>query len=187
MHDLVPKFNMWGHRELALRCVILFYGGWRIANAKMTVGQIGFDTDIGTGVHTQRLKSDNALRQRKREQESKRPWGMQRSSTTSRLCTSSSGPDEVLIPQWRDYKVNELIKRVAAECSWGTGKWCINGLRHGCSREGMALVEDEPSVEEVQKRLVVKSTAKRVGHTYDKSQIHNQQSGKKTKSTAKRQ
>ena len=87
-----------------------------------------------------------------------------------KTLTEGRKPDEKLFSGWNDKKASDIIKTFAKENGWGEGKWVMNSLRHGSSREAFAVLTDEPTVIEIEKTRTTRKVMKRMGHTNPISQ-----------------
>ena len=176
LHKMVPLLIEWNEMMYAASFVMIFYGGFRKKRAiSLKKKDIREGTNIGTVIVSARMKSATALK-------ASSP-GMignvkEVNNLTPLLRQLAEGlePDDDLFEGWKEKKANSLLKKVAKEHGWGTGDWVVSGLRHGASREGLALVEDEPTIEEGVLKITKSKIAKRMGHTSDASQVHYQTS-----------
>ena len=181
LHKMVPLLKAWGEIMYAVAFLMIFYGGFRkTRGSQVKVKDIRFGTDIGTVITTARMKSANAVKAAK-------PGMIGNVKEVNNLTrflealVKDKGPDDNLFDGWTDKKANDLIKRVAHEHAWGSGNWVVTSLRHGAAREGLALVEDEPTIEEKAEEKTKSKVAKRLGHTSDASQKHYQTSNEPKK------
>ena len=176
LHRMIPLLIKWGETMYAASFLFIFYSGYRKKKAiELKVKDIRKGTDIGTVIATSRMKSATALKATKP--------GMignvkEVNNLTPLLEQLAKGkkPDDNLFDGWNDKKANALLKKVAVEHEWGSGDWVVSGIRHGTAREGRALVEDEPTLEESNIKITKGLVAKRMGHTCVNSQVHYQNS-----------
>ena len=176
LNNMVSLLMQWGEAMYALAFIMIFYGGFRkTRGSEIKIKDIRFGTDIGTVITTARMKSANAL---KATQPGMIGNVKEVNNLTRFLKTlvKDKAPEDNLFDGWTDKKANDLIKRVAQEHAWGSGNWVVTSLRHGAAREGLALVEDEPTLEERTAKVVKSKIAKRLGHKSDDSQRHYQTS-----------
>ena len=176
LHRMIPLLIKWGETMYAASFLFIFYSGYRKKKAiELKVKDIRKGTDIGTIIATTRMKSATALKATKP--------GMignvkEVNNLTPLLEQLAKGkkPDDDLFDGWNDKKANALLKKVAVEHEWGSGDWVVSSIRHGTAREGRALVEDEPTIEDRVFKITKSKVAKRMGHTSDESQVHYQKS-----------
>ena len=165
----------------ALFFIMIFYGAFRkTAGSSVLVKDVRFGTDVGTVVHTARTKDT-------RPGNIDIPGKLHNFKEVNNLTillqdlVRGKGPEEKLFPDFNDEKANDLIKNIAAEHRWGTGYWVVTSLRHGASREGQAVLSDEPSVLEMKTTALSKKLSLRFGHANIKSKLTYQQSNQKKK------
>lgn len=180
MNELVPSLLEKGQKMYAMAMIMIFYGAWRKTSAaNLTVGDVRKGTDIGTIiVQKYQVKTDNARTVKNRS----KPYTgyiKEMNNLTDYLdhLTKNKGPEEKLFPGFKDREANELIQTIAVEKGWGPGKWVLGSLRHGASREGRALVDDEPTVIEREEKVTVQLVKNRMGHGSAASQQWYQNSG----------
>lgn len=172
----------WKQNEYALHFIFIFYSVFRkVRGGNVLVGDIRFDTDVGTLIASKRAKFANSLKVT--------PGAIgnfkEVNNLTKFLKTLTKGKraDERLFPNYCEKTANDLIKRCATHLKWGEGKWCVLSLRHGSSREAQSVLEDEPSADEKILKRRDEKLSKRFGHSNIKSKKRYQKS---TGSEAKR-
>ena len=179
LRALTTLFVQWGVVEYAMFLIFLFYTAYRKTVAKnVLVGDIREKTDKGTLVHSSRMKSarpDNidvpGLLNNFKEV----------NNLTAFLAEAKKGKkeSEKLFPNVCDDRCNTLIKKAAQVLGWGPGKWCILSFRHGTSREGQAVIAEDPLPHLLQAIKTGKQLSLRMGHTDIKSKSTYQNSNKK--------
>ena len=176
LHKMVPLLIKWKEIMYAASFIMVFYGGFRTKRAiSLKKKDYRKGTDIGSVIASARMKSATAL---KATQPGMIGNIKEVNNLTPLLDKLAEGlePDDDLFEGWKEKKANSLLKMVAKEHGWGSGDWVVTGLRHGASREGRALVEDVPTIEEQTLKITRNMVAKRMGHTSDSSQTHYQTS-----------
>jgi len=158
----------WNFIEYALHFVFVFYSVFRkVRGGNITVGDVRFNTDVGTTIASKRAKFANSLKCE--------PGSIGNFKEIDNLTkflrglTKGKKADDRLFPNYVEKTANDLIKRCATALKWGSGKWCVLSLRHGSSREATSVLEDEPTVEDVVQQRQQGKLSKRFGHSHTKS------------------
>lgn len=170
LHDLVTFLFMTGQSLYALGFLLFWYIEFRkdVFVHQLKVKDVRFNTDLGTLIYSKRMKAATAKKMG--------PGLMgnfkEVDNLTKLLKTLTEGrkPDEKLFEGWNDKKASEILKKFAKDNGWGEGKWVMNSLRHGSSREAFAVLADEPTVIEVEQTRTTRKVMKRMGHTNPLSQ-----------------
>jgi len=177
--DMTRLLLKWGYTEYALHFVFVFYTMFRkMRGGNVLVSDVRFDTDIGTTIASKRAKFASSVRVE--------PGAIGNFKEVHNLTTflkdlvKGKEPNDRLFPSYVEKTANDIIKRCAEKLKWGEGKWCVLSLRHGSSREGQAVLEDEPDLSTLQQKRIDAKTSKRMGHrslrskkTYQKSRGSN--------------
>jgi len=191
LRSMASLFVSWNEPMYALYSFLIFYGGFRMKDgADITKAAVRFDTDIGTIIVTNRIKSakpenidlGNKLKPFKEVNNL--------TSLLRSLCDKCTEPEDLIFPGLSDAHCNTLIKRAAAALRWGDGWYTITSLRHGASREASALLFGLPPTDEALEAMNQDNVSKKYGHTNLRSKLHYQKSNmtknKVKKPTAKK-
>lgn len=174
--EMTELLQKWGYTEYALHFIFIFYSVFRkVRGGNVLVGDVRFDTDIGTIIASKRAKFANSLKVK--------PGAIGNFKEVHNLTkflkslTEGKEAGDRLFPTYCEKTANDIIKRCAQHLKWGDGKWCVLSLRHGSSREAQAVLEDEPTVDDKVSKRRNEKLSKRFGHSHPKSKKRYMESG----------